>query len=460
MQRRVENTRQKETMNVKQKQNPFLRERKEVPENESSTIVSPPKPVSDKKPAPERKTPRIDPMFKNTEEIPIRGQRFVKPITEIVFTGLPMDSIGLHSHLVKTMADLLSITELTSVQQRAVPVALEGRDILVRSQTGSGKTLAYALPIVQQLQEIQPKINRTDGVFALIIVPTRELAIQTYELFVKLLKPFTWIVSTYITGGEKRKAEKSRLRKGINVLIGTPGRICDHLLHTETFKLDRVKFLVLDEADRLYEMGYEKDVKIIVDAINKTKPDSVAVPAAGDDKTHPTQTILLSATLTVSVQKLANLALKDPLYIDVSVKDNIDISKKIPKIQGSSQNDNSFNENLENAIENEMAVIPATVTQTYTLVPPKLRLVTLTGLLSNETFNKSSKILVFLGTEHLVDFHFDLLTEALTKKTVNSEVDNLDSDLEDEDDLLAKHLPGEDDDGEDEVPLSGVAFFK
>lgn len=401
--------------------------------------------------APNKFIRKAENIFKNTPEVPMVGQRFVKPINEIVFTGLPMSSIGLHPHLVKTLGDLLGITELTNVQQRAVPIALEGRDILVRSQTGSGKTLAYALPIVQQLQEIQPKITRIDGIFALVIVPTRELALQTLEVFIKLLKPFTWIVPTYITGGEKRKSEKARLRKGVNILIGTPGRICDHLLHTESFKLDKVKCLVLDEADRLYECGYENDVKLIVDALNKpvedknpfAKPTEDTSSSSGTLPEKKLQTSLLSATLSPAVHQLAGLALKNPIYIDTSDKKNIEMPKTIP-IAGKPD---SF-EAIEESIAEEHIVIPEKVTQKYVLVPPKLRLVTLAGLIAKEASNekKSSKILVFFATENLVDYHYDLMTETLTKKVIDSD----DEDDGDDDDNMALPDDGsdlEDDDG-------------
>lgn len=438
-------------------------------------------------------------LFKDNLEVPVVGQRFVKPLSEIVFTGLPMNSIGLHPHLVKTMADLMGITELTNVQQRTVPVALGGRDILVRSQTGSGKTLAYALPLVHQLQEIRPKLTRTDGIRAVVIVPTRELAIQTLEVFVKLLKPFTWLVPTYITGGEKRKSEKARLRKGINILIGTPGRICDHLLHTESFKLDKVKYLVLDEADRLYELGYEKDVKIIVDSLNKTpelknpfalkakallRQDDVdeeaeaATKAVNDANKALLQSLLLSATLSPAVQQLAGLALKDPLFIDTCDQKNVELPKTIP-IAGTT----SFEDAIENAVANENIVIPETVAQSYILVPPKLRLVTLSGLIAAETAaaKKSKKILIFFATENLVDFHYDLMTEALTKKVIDSDdeddddedadkgrkkntddpialLNNDDSELEDEEEYLAKAKAKN---SADERPLLGdVRFFK
>ncbi|GBN54758.1 putative ATP-dependent RNA helicase CG8611, partial [Araneus ventricosus] len=112
------------------------------------------------------------------------------------------------------------------------------------------KTLAYAIPIVQKLQDMQPKIKRCDGVYALIIVPTRELALQCFEIFSKLTKSFTWIVPGYLIGGEKKKSEKARLRKGVNILICTPGRLLDHLDHTACLTLEKIMFLIIDEADK------------------------------------------------------------------------------------------------------------------------------------------------------------------------------------------------------------------
>lgn len=377
------------------------------------------------------KKKNIHSLFANNPVVPIVGQRLVKPVNEVLFTGVAMNSIGLHEHAVKNLADILHITELTTVQQRSIPVVLSGRDVLVRSQTGSGKTLAYALPIVQQLQAIRPKLTRTAGIQAIVIVPTRELAIQSYELFVKLLKPFTWIVSGYITGGEKRKSEKARLRKGINILVGTPGRLCDHLLHTESLKLDQVKWLVLDEADRLFELGYEKDVKKIVDALNAPSADAVGknpfaetTVTTGDDK--KIQSMLLSATLTAAVRQLAGLALKEPLYIDTS---DVTDSDKLKT--------NTFGADVDGDAEcDEKIVIPATVKQTYVMVPPKLRLVTLVGMIAAE--KKPAKMLVFLATDQLVDFHHDLMVETLTKKVLDEEDDEangrlIDFDEDDED---------------------------
>lgn len=297
----------------------------------------------------------ISSLFKNNPQVPRIGQRAVKPIVEKVFAGKTFSDLDLHPHSVANLQQTLGLKELMTVQQNAIPVILQGRDVLIRSQTGSGKTLAYALPIIEGLQAIRPKINRNDGIRVIVVVPTRELAVQTYELFIKLVKPFHWIVPGLLSGGQKRKAEKARLRKGISVLVGTPGRINDHLRHTASFNFAKTGCLVLDEADRLLDMGYEKDVAAIVKAIEDHKKAATYDPLAlmkqnivkkipeNDDskeeyehnesheekegvKHHLTevfmskekQTVLLSATLTKAVENLAGITLVDPVFVDTS----------------------------------------------------------------------------------------------------------------------------------------------
>ncbi|KAH8386864.1 hypothetical protein KR093_003117, partial [Drosophila rubida] len=377
------------------------------------------------------------------------GQRAVKPVKETIFSGSKVSSLGLHAHAEKNLADLLSITELTTVQQKTIPEVLAGKDVLVRSQTGSGKTLAYALPIVERLQAQQPHIKRTDGVLALIIVPTRELTLQTYELFQKLLKPYTWLVAGTLLGGESRKSEKARLRKGINVLLGTPGRLVDHLLHTATFNLGKLRFLVLDEADRLLELGYERDVKQLVEAIEKQRAE-VAKEKAPEEPAQALQSMLLSATLTSQVQQLAGLALKDPLYIDNSdeaaqaaLKGNAGYEKETIEAQ--------LAEGLGEYMEDLTGVlsIPENLQLSYVVVPPKLRLVTISALLAKEmaASPKQFKAIIFMSTTEMVNFHHDLLNEALTRRVLD----------EDDEELAAE----EEQSNDGETPLlQGMRFFK
>uniref|UniRef100_A0A336M221 ATP-dependent RNA helicase n=1 Tax=Culicoides sonorensis TaxID=179676 RepID=A0A336M221_CULSO len=363
-------------------------------------------------------------------ELPQMGKSQIDPVKETVFSGMKIEALSIHPHAIKNLHDILQFKELTKVQERTIPLALEGKDILIRSQTGSGKTLCYALPIVEMLSRIVPKLSRQDGVHALIVVPTRELALQSYELLVKLVKPFTWIVPGYFSGGEKRKSEKARLRNGINILVGTPGRLCDHLLHTEALKLNKVQYLVLDEADRLFELGYEKDVRNIVEVLRKHKNAS--------DNEKVVQTILLSATLTSAVKELAGLTLTDPIFADCRDSGVV----------------NANYDSIEDSNEIDAAIIPSTVTQTYIIVPPKLRLVTLSGLIAHEIDHRNNKIFIFMATQALVDYHYDIMVAVLARQKSEHESDS-EKELDEDEDML----PSDDEDVEDGL-LPGLKFFK
>ena len=214
--------------------------------------------------------------------------------------------------------NVFGFTQPTVVQSYAIPEILKGGDVMIKSETGSGKTLAYLIPIVQMLQAAPERIERSDGAYCLILVPTRELCVQIEEAVKKLLLPFFWIVPTVICGGQKRKAEKSRLRKGANIIISTPGRLLDHALHTSSLLLSRVRMLVLDEADRLLDMGFEQQLRDLLELLRK---QTLRRP----------QTVLLSATLSPQLEQLATLSLQEPSFLDVDKlrreKDGGDVEK-------------------------------------------------------------------------------------------------------------------------------------
>lgn len=345
-----------------------------------------------------------------------------------VFTTDFVDNLQIHAHAIKNLKDIFNFTKLTHVQQNAIPSALEGRDLLIRSPTGSGKTLSYALPIVDKLCRIEPKLTRQDGIHALIIVPTRELVIQVYETFLKLVKPYQWIVPGYLSGGEKRKAEKARLRKGVTILVSTPGRICDHLLHTEVLKFDKVQVFTLDEADRLLELGYENDVKKVVDTIGEHSKLSKNI-----------QTILLSATLTSKVKQLAGLTLTNPVVID---------------------NDSVNQESIDEMAIDENIQIPAGITQTYYMLPQKTRFIVLCCLLAQQFKKGSKKVLIFLPTQHVVDYFYDILVEFLTQpfvkreRTAKSYLKHADEEMMEDDE------ESDEEDDPDNIWLTNVTIFK
>ncbi|XP_074654418.1 ATP-dependent DNA helicase DDX31-like [Tubulanus polymorphus] len=338
-----------------------------------------------------RGTGIISSLFKNNAEIPKIPQLKVKRIKETVFSANKFSEIDqLHPFMVSNLEAVFGFETMTSVQRNSIPLILDDKDVLIKSQTGSGKTLAYAVPVVNTLQTWQPKIQRSDGTFALVIVPTRELAVQSYETFIKLVKPFTWIVPGAIMGGERKKSEKARIRKGINILVSTPGRLLDHLENTESLNITNLRWLIIDEADRLLDLGFEKEVARIIEELDKRKQ-------------RERQTILLSATLNQGVEKLAGMSLTDPARVNIS-KDPLNESK-------------SENQSTSKEVEGKTDTYstPTNLKQYFVIVQSKLRLVTLAAfILSKCKFDdKGSKIIVFMATQDSVEFHHDLFATTL-----------------------------------------------
>ncbi|KAL7836783.1 hypothetical protein AOLI_G00280670 [Acnodon oligacanthus] len=335
-------------------------------------------------------------LFRNNPEIPEVVSPAVTQVKEKVFTSNSFEELDLHPHLVATLNKLFSVTSMTSVQKETIPLLMSGKDAVVRSQTGSGKTLAYGIPLVQSLQAVQPKVKRSDGPLAIVIVPTRELAQQSFQIFQKLLKPFNWIVPGVLMGGEKRKSEKARLRKGINILISTPGRLVDHIKNTLSIAFSAVRWLVLDEADRTLDLGFEKDLTVILNALN----------AAGPAR----QNVLLSATLTEGLSRLASISMTDPVYIQVS---DVDGSLKAaePSPQTALQ---SCDPQLDLT---DSYAIPDKLQQYMVVVPSKLRLVCLAAfILAKCKFEKSQKLIIFVSSCEAVEFLVTLLSNVLCGK--------------------------------------------
>ncbi len=184
----------------------------------------------------------------------------------------------------------------TPIQQQAIPLVLQRKDLLGCAQTGTGKTAAFAIPILQILHEQKPM---APGIKVLILTPTRELAIQIDESFAAYGK-FTGIRHTVIFGGVSQLQQTNALRRGVDVLVATPGRLLD-LMTQGYIHLDKLQIFVLDEADRMLDMGFIHDVKKI---IAKLPPKR--------------QTLFFSATMPPEIQKLANVLLTNPAKVEVT----------------------------------------------------------------------------------------------------------------------------------------------
>jgi len=201
----------------------------------------------------------------------------------------------------KAIVDI-GFTKMTEVQARTIPPLLAGRDVLGAAKTGSGKTIAFLVPAVELLYKLKFKPRNGTGV--VIISPTRELALQIFGVAKDLLKYHNQTFGIVI-GGANRKAEADKLAKGVNLLVATPGRLLDHLQNTKGFVFKNLKALVIDEADRILECGFEDEMKQIIKLLPKENR----------------QSMLFSATQTTKVTDLARMSLKaGPLYINVDEK--------------------------------------------------------------------------------------------------------------------------------------------
>lgn len=210
---------------------------------------------------------------------------------------MSFQSLGLCTELLSAVATQ-GYTTPTPIQRQAIPVVFEGLDLLAGAQTGTGKTAAFALPIVQMLSETTPPKKRRSP-RALVLVPTRELAAQVSEQMQKYGRRLS-LRSTMIYGGVNIQAQIERLHRGIDIVVATPGRLLDHLARG-TIKLSEVQFLVLDEADRMLDLGF-------IDAILEI---SEYLPAER-------QSLLFSATYSQKIKQLADELLINPKRIEVA----------------------------------------------------------------------------------------------------------------------------------------------
>ncbi|KAF8393663.1 hypothetical protein HHK36_021909 [Tetracentron sinense] len=359
-----------------------------------------------------------------------------------IFASCSFASLGLDPTLCEQLRDRMGFEVPTLVQAQAIPVTLSGRHVLVNAATGTGKTIAYLAPIIHHLQNYDPRIERSDGTFALVLVPTRELCMQVYEILQKLLHRFHWIVPGYIMGGENRSKEKARLRKGcgndvnrylmlsdmelfpgISILVATPGRLLDHLKNTSSFLHTNMRWIIFDEADRILELGFGKEIEEILNLLGSRQNESIGKEnEVSKFSEFKRQNLLLSATLNEKVNHLAKISLDNPVMI------GLDDKKMQPNLSirhfgslGSDMDDQSEHPGTLTSCSNGDYNVPAQLVQKYVKVSCGSRLVVLLSILKNLLEREASpKIVVFFSTCDAVNFHYSLLSEF--QWALNSEV--------------------------------------
>jgi len=249
----------------------------------------------------------------------------------------------------------LGFAKATEIQARSIPHILNGRDILGAAKTGSGKTLAYMAPAVELLHKAMFTQKRGTGV--LVIAPTRELAMQNYRWARDLLQHHPGKTHGVIIGGAKRSSEANMLKKGVNLLVATPGRLLDHMQNTQGFVFHNLQMLIIDEADAILKVGFEEEMNQIIKLLPKERI-----------------TCLFSATMTKKVEDLCRLSLKNPVLVEVS-RDSTSATVS----------------NLE---------------QGYVVVQPDQKFRLLFSFLKR---NIKKKVMVFMSSCNAVKFYSDLL---------------------------------------------------
>ena len=267
------------------------------------------------------------------------------------FASLPL------SAQTRLALETLKFTKMTQIQQKAIPALLTGKDLVGSAKTGSGKTLAVLIPPLELLNKV--KWSGRNGTGAIVISPTRELSLQIYGVLRDLCETGKHSQTHgLVIGGANRRTEADRLAKGVNILVATPGRLLDHLQNTKGFNFRNLQVFVIDEADRILEIGFEEDLHQIIKLLPKER-----------------QTMLFSATQTKKVEDLARLSIQNSaVYVEVENETNL--------------------------------ATAAGLEQGYVTCPSDQRFLLLFTFLKK---NRSKKIMVFFSSCNSVKFHSELL---------------------------------------------------
>ena len=290
------------------------------------------------------------------------------------FTDLPLSSRTLDGLAATNFVDL------TGIQKTAIPQALAGRDVLAAAPTGSGKTLAFLVPMLETLW--RNKWNTLDGLGALILSPTRELSMQIFQVLRLVARKHT-ISAGLVIGGKDFDSEREKVGY-MNVLVATPGRLLHHMDHVAELDCSNLKVLVLDEADRILDMGFAKTLDAILMNLPKER-----------------QTMLFSATQTKNIKSLARLSLSEPEYVAVHSRENPHNTEANGEDLNAQENENEAMKTGEGI---RIVGTPKGLTQSYAVVPAHDKLSVLWSFIKTHL---KSKMIIFFSSGKQVRFVFE-----------------------------------------------------
>lgn len=297
----------------------------------------------------------------NTSKLPSTENECKEAVAKVVVSEdksfASLKKLGVSDLTLNAIKEEYGFDTMMEIQHKAIPPLLEGKDLLAAAKTGSGKTLAFLIPAIELLYKC--KFMPRNGTGVIIVSPVRELAVQIYQELQKLMNSYHCQTYGLVMGGSNRSEESKKLAKGVNIVVATPGRLLDHLQNTANFQFRNLQCLVIDEADRILDQGFEEEMKQIIRLIPKRR-----------------QTMLFSATQTRKIEDLARISLKKtPMYVGVDDK------KATATADG--------------------------INQGYAVIDSDMRFRVLFTFLKR---NKDKKIMVFFSSCLSVKYHCELLT--------------------------------------------------
>jgi ATP-dependent RNA helicase DDX18/HAS1 len=236
------------------------------------------------------------------EKITTTGSTPTNPSSDKYFSEKKFKDMDLTEETLRSLNEI-GYETATEIQAKCIPLGLEGKDVIGNAKTGSGKSLAFLIPAVEHLLRSRPEdgINCTR---ALVLTPTRELALQLFNIAKDLLQYHEGENCALIMGGANRKVEAEKLKKGVSLIIACPGRFLDHLSNTKGFDCSQLSMLIIDEADEILKIGFEKEIREILSLLPKAR-----------------QTMLFSATISPKVEDIITLSVKNYEYVGIESKE-------------------------------------------------------------------------------------------------------------------------------------------
>ncbi|KAL7445257.1 hypothetical protein ACHAXH_008234 [Discostella pseudostelligera] len=318
----------------------------------------------------DKMTPRDWRIYRENFNIVVKGGKSPPPLRS--FREMPVGVPPIHPSLLDAIENKLQYKTPSPIQRQAIPIGMQRRDMIGIAETGSGKTAAFGVPLCHHVLCFPPSILNTvaeEGPLALVMAPTRELALQINVEFGKLLSSQRNVVSLAIVGGQSITEQATKLRNGVHVVVGTPGRIND-CVEMAYLVLNQCSYIVLDEADRMIDLGFAPQIEQILDAMGaklKSEDESEAYRQEREDleilgKAVPSHrlTAMFSATMPSEVERIAKRYLRHPVVVSVGDQDsgkNTRITQRVLFLSSPGQKENTLRDLLRRAHPNEKIIV-------------------------------------------------------------------------------------------------------